>query len=452
MRKRIFVALLAVLAVISITPAAFASSGGDSSDYGGRTKYSADDDIWRNLCVGGSAWDFGTTSGGSCGRAQAAPDTGWKQDTSSPPNIEAGLCIGASLDFSRASANNCLRKQADAQSQKRARPTGPPNIEAGLCVGASLDLSASSAARCTSKQAQAQMPAQPKKHHPEHKPKPYHGKKQSKQPHKPAKTGHKRPSAHAGQVPMTVTPTAPAFGYAALGDSTAAGTGLPTGPNPGDSECGRSAQAYPHMVAQARGLSVAHIACSGATMQNLLTKQRIKGTSLPAQLDSAFVAGTPQLITITAGANDLHWDSILIRCTRGTCGTAQDKRTVESSLANVQAQTQAVLEQIKNRSGGSPPKTIITGYYNPISANCAASQSRVTADEIAWVSDQLARLNDTLQNVGRSAPFATFVPIDFTSHDICSPDPWVQGLNDSSPLHPNAAGQKAIADTIIADP
>jgi len=34
---------------------------------------------------------------------------------------------------------------------------------------------------------------------------------------------------------------------------------------------------------------------------------------------------------------------------------------------------------------------------------------------------------------------------DFAGHQLCTPQPYVQGLNDAAPFHPTAAGQLAIA-------
>ena len=72
----------------------------------------------------------------------------------------------------------------------------------------------------------------------------------------------------------STTPAAPVVSpkiYAALGDSVAAGLGLPGVPQPvgSDARCGRSSQAYPNIVAGAMNLSLLHTACSGALQVDL---------------------------------------------------------------------------------------------------------------------------------------------------------------------------------------
>lgn len=330
-------------------------------------------------------------------------------------DIWSGLCVGASLDISRASEKRCEHQQAAAEARRRLDPPGPPNIAAGLCLGASLDFSAASAARCARQAGRA-------------------------------KTGH----TQTRNAETTVIQKLPSFQYAALGDSIAAGDGLPESDGPGDAACNRSVQAYPYYVAAALGFDFIHAACRGADMDDLLASQSIPGPNPPPQLDSAFAAGTPRLITITAGANDVRWQTILLRCLRRTCGTASDARTFQNVLATLQSETQTALNQINQRSSGAPPQVILTGYYNPI-ANCTGAEPRVTSEELAWISSQLDSLNQTLASATANYSFATFVPIDFTGHDICSPDPWVQATNDPAPLHPTATGQQAIAQMILAN-
>jgi hypothetical protein len=40
--------------------------------------------------------------------------------------------------------------------------------------------------------------------------------------------------------------------------------------------------------------------------------------------------------------------------------------------------------------------------------------------------------------------FTAVVP-DFSGHELCTAQPFVQGLHDNAPMHPNTAGELAIA-------
>lgn len=248
----------------------------------------------------------------------------------------------------------------------------------------------------------------------------------------------------------TPTPSSTSLRYAALGDSVAAGVGLGA-PDPSDPypQCGRTGAAYPHAVAAAQGLELTHLACSGATAGDLFTKQSVDGPNIPAQLPQAFAQGTPQVISITAGANDLHWNTFVQKCYVSTCGTASDNRILNSYRLALRAKLHYAFSSIHWRSQGATPQVIVTGYYNPVSPQCVAVVPQLTTDEIAWMSSQLATLNQTLQSISSYYGFS-FAPVDFTGHDICSAESWVQGPQDPAPFHPTATGQAAMAQAVLA--
>ena len=240
--------------------------------------------------------------------------------------------------------------------------------------------------------------------------------------------------------------------YAALGDSVAAGLGLPApaNPTPADTTCGRSTAAYGYKVAQATGKTLLHAACSGAKAGDMFTRQGIRGTTRAAQLKTVFANGTPGLISITAGANDLHWFTFLKKCYASTCGTASDTRLANAYQRILKVKLRILMFDINRRSKGQPPTVVLTGYYNPLSPACSAIEPRFTPAEIAWASERLAMLNTTIQDIAAQYSFVKFAPVDFSGHDACSSDPWVQGQNDAAPIHPTAKGQDAIADAVLS--
>lgn len=239
--------------------------------------------------------------------------------------------------------------------------------------------------------------------------------------------------------------------YIALGDSVAAGLGLPPTPNGNtlDVECGRSNQAYADQVAMSLNMPLGVTACSGATAGDLVTEQDdLNGPNAPAQLDNAFANGVPRLMTITVGANDAHWDDFIRACYAYDCGGHAYTVAARGAIALMEQKLSFALSDIQLRSGGQPPVVILTGYYNPLSSDCGGQQQNITPAEINWLSDETANLNTALHSVASNYSFVHYVPIDFSGHDICSGDPWVQGLDDRAPFHPTAAGQAAIADTV----
>lgn len=248
----------------------------------------------------------------------------------------------------------------------------------------------------------------------------------------------------------TSTPPTTKGAYAALGDSVAAGLGLPTSSSatPNDFQCGRSTQGYPNRVANSLGMPLINASCSGATAGDLVTSQGVSGPNLPAQLATAFASGTPKLISITAGANDAHWASFIRTCYTTNCNTTTTTTIADGYLALLRAKLTYALGDIYTRSGGNPPKVVVTGYYNPVSAGCATLQQNITPAEITWITNETNALNQTIRNSAAQYSFATYVPISFAGHDICTSNSWVQDFNDPAPFHPTAAGQAAIARAV----
>ncbi len=241
--------------------------------------------------------------------------------------------------------------------------------------------------------------------------------------------------------------------YVALGDSVAAGFGLPLSPEatPTDTQCGRSSEAYPAIVATDLRLPLINASCSGATVGDLSTKQAMKdGPDIPAQLDTAFSGGTPALITITAGANDAHWADFISACYTFDCTGSEYDHIARAYMTALRVKLEYAFASIHARSRGTPPKVIITGYYNPLSSACASQQSTLTVNELAWLNGQLDTLNQTILTASRYYSFVKFVPIDFAGHDICSEQPWIQGFQDAAPFHPTAMGQQVIAAAVLS--
>lgn len=266
-------------------------------------------------------------------------------------------------------------------------------------------------------------------------------------------------STQAGQ--SSNTPTTGVAGsagkYVVLGDSVAAGLGLPlvTTANVQDNTCGRSSQSYGYEVGRQLGRQTTLLACSGATAGDLLTQQRVNGNNPQAQISAAYAGGAPSLISITAGANDMKWQTFIGKCYTSTCGTNTDTNVSDAALVLMRGKLTAALESVKLRGiagNVQPPTVVVTGYYNPVSTACAtdpAFGSRMTAAEVEWLNGRVVKLNDSIARTAANYSFVRFAPVDFTGHDLCSADPWVQGLTAKAPVHPTAAGQQAIAQAVV---
>ncbi len=98
--------------------------------------------------------------------------------------------------------------------------------------------------------------------------------------------------------------------YVALGDSYSSGAGL--GPFfAGPAGCDRSPESFPAIVSRARHLRLDFVACAGATVN---------------QIDAQVAAAGPSLrranvVTLTAGGNDLSFSDLLVSCLGGVATT-----------------------------------------------------------------------------------------------------------------------------------
>ncbi|HEY5667915.1 MAG TPA: SGNH/GDSL hydrolase family protein [Candidatus Saccharimonadales bacterium] len=236
--------------------------------------------------------------------------------------------------------------------------------------------------------------------------------------------------------------------YAALGDSVAAGAGLPlaSGASANDQQCARSPYGYPNLVATQTGMQLINASCSGAKVGDLFTDQNTAGGEVGPQLDAAFANGVPKLITVTAGANDAHWADFIRACYATTCGGTGYNAVASAYISAMKVKWHIAFNAIQNRSHGNPPEVIMTGYYHPFSPACASPQ--LTAAELAWLDSEWDNLNTALQDVASHYSFVKYIPVDFSGHDVCSSDPWVQAPTDLAPLHPTIKGQQVLANLV----
>lgn len=244
--------------------------------------------------------------------------------------------------------------------------------------------------------------------------------------------------------------------YVALGDSVAAGAGLPLKDGTPESRaCGRSSQAYPFEVGAKLNVTAEMIACGGATVpQGITGPQTAGGLTFAPQIEQLYQSGrTPTHLSLTVGTNDIRWAEFIGKCYAATCGTWQD------TVAAVQLQyamfnnLRAALQQIRQQHpAGQPlPKVVVSGYFQPLSTAqpaCADTQG-LSPDEIKWILHQEQLLNNLIRSATALSGFARYASVDFSGHELCSATPWVQGLRDVAPYHPTAAGQAVIADAVV---
>jgi GDSL-like Lipase/Acylhydrolase family len=234
-----------------------------------------------------------------------------------------------------------------------------------------------------------------------------------------------------------------------IGDSTAAGAGLPPVGNPStdDNACGRSSQSYAVDLASVNGWRALNLACDSATIaQGLLGPQPEGGLQIPAQIDSLNQVQDPTVVIVSVGADDLQWSAILAYCAASPqCDSRASNAYFQQKLAAFSTDYLQLLIQLGSLPGH--PRVIINQYYDPFGSIVSCITHRgLTKAKVATIRTWLAALNQVLSKGAAQFGFLSPQP-SFAGHTLCSPQPYVQGLGDVAPFHPTAEGQLAIALT-----
>jgi hypothetical protein len=233
-------------------------------------------------------------------------------------------------------------------------------------------------------------------------------------------------------------PASPAGTYVALGDSYSAGVG--SGGASIGGKCLRNSNAYPALRSASHPADkFTFAACSGATTGD------VQSTQL-----TAITAGAT-LITITAGGDPAFVPYILAcsvptpqgdqACTAATViAQAAIKLVTEPSLKGLYAAIRA-----RAASVGSPEaQLVVLGYpdFFPDNLLCQTSDSF----EQSEVNQTIDALDTAIAHAANATTGTTFLDVRpaFAAHELCTQDPWLNGINPSNlvnSFHPNQAGQ-----------
>jgi hypothetical protein len=254
----------------------------------------------------------------------------------------------------------------------------------------------------------------------------------------------------AVQFPVDPPPGRPLPGAQAvvIGDSTAAGDGLPQAANASqlDRACHRSPDAYPSALAAVNNWQVLNLACDSATIENGLLGVQVlsDGQVAPAQLTEATGATHAKVIIVSVGADDVQWSVMTRLCaSSAVCSDNVSTAYYASLLGEFTRAYYELLTQLAALP--AKPQVVVNEYYDPFGSSVAClSQDHITPAKAAVLSGRLSQLNQVLSEGALAFGFDVADP-DFTGHELCTEDPWVQGAGDPAPLHPTASGQLAIA-------
>lgn len=207
--------------------------------------------------------------------------------------------------------------------------------------------------------------------------------------------------------------------YVAMGDSFSAGTG--TGLPDLDPECQRSSLAYAPMIdAERFDTSLTFVACGfGVTTQGLIDTQ------------VQFLDRQTDVVTVSVGGNDLGFATLAGTCILGTLEqclglTAQTEAFVQTVLpGRLDAAYDAIADRVRKA------EVIVVGYprfYAEDYVPCPNSFG-IEAAEAAALNALVEELDAVIADRAAAAGF-TYVSVveAFTGHDMCAPEPWVNGF------------------------
>jgi lysophospholipase L1-like esterase len=242
-------------------------------------------------------------------------------------------------------------------------------------------------------------------------------------------------------------PPLPGVQVVVIGDSTAAGAGL--APLPGSSgtarACGRSSDSYADDLSVANGWRVLNLACDGATISHgLLGPQDHDGQVLPPQFAEAERATRLSAVIVSVGADDLNWAAEVRYCS--VAPRCNDRATTAYFQQQLASFSKDYLDLL-SRLAALPthPQVIINQYYDPFGPEPGClSRAGLSPANLQTLTSRLATLNAVLADGAAQFNFSSPQP-DFTGHQLCTSQPYVQGLNAAAPFHPTVLGQLAIA-------
>ena len=286
-----------------------------------------------------------------------------------------------------------------------------------------------------------------------------------------------------GTAPLVTPPTASGptradIEVAVIGDSTAAGVGNAPVADPTDADiaCERSSDAYAQVLQSATGWRVENLACASATIdQGLLGAQSDRRPVVPPPQVGVLKSITSlRTVVVSIGANDIGWSDFLTYCYGlSRCDDQATQQLILSRLDTFRLQYAQLLQQLSALP--SRPAVLITGYYDPFGEtfDCPAlrdpdapevppagygfaqgpggpDQQTMVLRKIEPLRSILAQLNSVLQQGAEAFGFTSVIP-SFRGHEMCSDQPWVQGMSEPYPFHPRAAGELAIAAALLPD-
>jgi lysophospholipase L1-like esterase len=255
-----------------------------------------------------------------------------------------------------------------------------------------------------------------------------------------------------GRSPLTVDlpvhrPATSTASTVVIGDSTAAGAGNPlvAHATTEDRACRRSQDSYAADIAAVNNSTVVNLACTNASIEDgLFGDEVINGALVPSQLARLEAMHGVTTVIVSIGANEMHWTQLMELCLLAPqCDDSASAAWFSQALDSFTVDYYDLLQRLAALPG--LPRVIVNEYYDPLPAKpVCPGEPAITAAKSAVLLSRLTTFNTVLAEGAQSFGFDAVAP-SFAGHELCTPQSFVQGLDDPAPLHPTAAGEIAIA-------
>jgi len=186
-----------------------------------------------------------------------------------------------------------------------------------------------------------------------------------------------------------------------IGDSTAAGWGLPWGPKPTAETrpaAARRSRMRPTWRRPTSG-TLLNLACGSATIENGLLGPEVlyNGEIAPPQLPQAAAATHAKLIVVSVGADDLSWSLMTQLCAAQT--VCDDKVSSAYFTQLLNTFTRNYYQLLSDLDGLSAhPAVLVNEYYSPFGTNVGCLQKYgMSPAKVKVLVARLAQLNKVLQ-------------------------------------------------------
>ncbi|MBX7454786.1 SGNH/GDSL hydrolase family protein [Mycolicibacterium sp. 3033] len=221
---------------------------------------------------------------------------------------------------------------------------------------------------------------------------------------------------------------------------------------------GRSARNYAHLVASARGYDLVDVTYSGARTAHIVTESQ---RGAPPQIEA--LDGSEALVTITIGGNDVGYVPMLFaaglpRATRAIPllgGRLRNLLNPAERYLALDAVGAALVDVGRAVQQRSPQATVLFVDYLTLLPPAGDAAPPLGDRDVALgrhVAGELERL--TAEAAAMTGCGVVRAGAASREHHAWSADPWTTRFGvpiprRPAPLHPNAAGMRAVADLIV---